>query len=152
MGIAYAGFWRRFLATLIDSLIFLLIFTVLLGPLYLKAGYFSAEWFISNGITFAVTVALWVRYQATPGKLLLGCRVVDAGNLQSVKLKQALLRYLGYYLSMIPLMAGFLWVAIDKRKQGFHDKFAKTCVLYQANTDRDDESQKSLNQLLSELR
>jgi len=148
----YAGFWRRVLATIIDSIILLLIFTLLLGPLYANAEYFSIEWLISNGITILITIVLWVRYQGTPGKLLLGCRVVDAANLQTLDFKRALLRYFGYYVSMLPLFAGFLWVAIDKRKQGFHDKIAKTYVLYQGESERDDESQKSLNELMSELR
>ncbi len=38
-------------------------------------------------------------------------------------------KYLGYYLSAIPLLLGFVWVAFDKRKQGFHDKLAGTFVV-----------------------
>ncbi|MFV2056971.1 MAG: RDD family protein [Thiohalomonadales bacterium] len=148
----FAGFWRRVLATLIDSIILLLIFTLLLGPLYANAEFFSIEWLISNGITLLITVTLWVRYQGTPGKLLLGCQVVDAATLQPLDFKRALLRYFGYYVSMLPLLLGFLWIAIDKRKQGFHDKIAKTFVLYQGESEQDDESQKSLSELMAELR
>jgi len=45
-----------------------------------------------------------------------------------------LLRYLGYYLSMLPLFLGFIWVGIDRRKQGFHDKIAGTVVIRQDST------------------
>jgi uncharacterized RDD family membrane protein YckC len=38
-------------------------------------------------------------------------------------------RYLGYYVSILPLMLGIIWVGIDKRKQGFHDKLAGTLVV-----------------------
>ncbi|MDH4312499.1 MAG: RDD family protein, partial [Gammaproteobacteria bacterium] len=36
---------------------------------------------------------------------------------------------LGYYVSMLPLMAGIVWVAFDPRKQGWHDKLAGTVVV-----------------------
>jgi uncharacterized RDD family membrane protein YckC len=40
-------------------------------------------------------------------------------------------RYLGYFVSALPLGLGFFWVAWDKRKQGFHDKLAKTVVIHE---------------------
>jgi uncharacterized RDD family membrane protein YckC len=62
------------------------------------------------------------------------------------------LRYAAYLASILPLMLGFLWVARDPRKQGFHDKIANTVVLYRAGVEVDDESSKSLEQLMGELR
>ena len=41
----------------------------------------------------------------------------------------AFLRYLGYVISAIPLFLGFIWIAFDKQKQGFHDKIAGTFVV-----------------------
>ena len=38
-----------------------------------------------------------------------------------------------YAASALPIYLGFAWIAIDKRKQGLHDKLAKTLVLYQAD-------------------
>ena len=38
-------------------------------------------------------------------------------------------RYFGYYVSTIPLFLGFVWVAFDPRKQGWHDKLAGTVVV-----------------------
>ncbi len=38
-------------------------------------------------------------------------------------------RYFGYYVSILPLMLGIIWVGIDKRKQGWHDKLAGTVVI-----------------------
>ncbi len=40
-----------------------------------------------------------------------------------------MLRYLGYYISMLPLFLGIFWVGWDKRKQGWHDKIAGTLVI-----------------------
>ena len=66
--------------------------------------------------------------------------------------RQAFIRFVAYLASMLPLMLGFLWVLKDSRKQGFHDKIANTVVLYNANIEADDESRKSLNQLMGEAR
>jgi len=43
-------------------------------------------------------------------------------------------RYFAYLVSIIPIFLGFLWIAVDKRKQGWHDKLAGTVVIY----DEDD--------------
>ena len=44
-------------------------------------------------------------------------------------LRQLVIRYLGYYVSTIPLGLGLIWVAFDARKQGWHDKMAGTVVV-----------------------
>jgi uncharacterized RDD family membrane protein YckC len=36
---------------------------------------------------------------------------------------------LGYYVSAIPFGLGLLWVGIDPKKQGWHDKLAGTVVI-----------------------
>lgn len=148
----YAGFWRRLAAALVDTGLFLILFFVMLGPSYVNARFWSAEWFVENLLSLAITVAFWVKLFGTPGKLLMGCQVVDADSAEPVSIRQGILRYLGYYVSALPLGLGFLWIAWDPRKQGFHDKIANTVVLYNADLRAGDESQKSLEQLISELR
>jgi uncharacterized RDD family membrane protein YckC len=39
------------------------------------------------------------------------------------------LRYAGYFVALLPVGLGILWVAFDARKQGWHDKLAKTVVV-----------------------
>jgi len=148
----YAGFWRRVAASLIDSVIFSVFLTLLLGQSYYSSSLFSVVGIVSNAIVLVITILLWMRFLGTPGKLLLGCQIVDADTGNPMTKKQALMRYLGYFLSIISFMIGFLWVAWDKRKQGFHDKIANTVVLYNGNVSVFDESQKTLDQLISELR
>ena len=41
----------------------------------------------------------------------------------------AVLRFLGYIISVLLFLTGFVWVAIDMRRQGFHDKIADTFVI-----------------------
>lgn len=148
----YAGFWKRVGAALIDSFIFSLLFGLVLGPAFVSAPLFTLEGMLRSGITLLITVGLWINFLGTPGKLLLGLQVVDADSFKVMTTKQAFIRFVAYLASMLPLMIGFLWVARDPRKQGFHDKIANTVVLYNANIEADDESGKSLHQLLGEIR
>lgn len=95
---------------------------------------FLSQWFFTNTIPTlliaGVTIALWYFFSGTPGKLLLGMKIVDAQTGQPPTMKQDIKRYLGYFLSMIGGMLGFISVVWDKRKQGWHDKLAGTVVVY----------------------
>ncbi|HEC19364.1 MAG TPA: RDD family protein [Gammaproteobacteria bacterium] len=148
----YAGFWRRVAATLIDSLLYAIVFGLLLGPAIMNAQLLSPEGLLRTAFGLLLTVILWLKFLGTPGKLLLDCQVVDADTFQPMSIKQATLRYVAYLASILPLFLGFLWVARDRRKQGFHDKLANTVVLYKAGIEADDESSKSLEQLMGEVR
>ena len=74
-------------------------------------------------------IVFWIYRQATPGKMVIGARIVDARTGQPPSTGQLIGRYFGYYVSMIPLCLGLLWVAFDARKQGWHDKLAGTVVI-----------------------
>ena len=148
----YAGFWRRVAASLLDSLIFTVLLTLLLGPAFANAPVSDPAGWLRVLLTLALTVALWLAFLGTPGKLLMGCVVLDATSLQPMHWRQAVLRYVAYLASLLPLMLGFLWVARDPRKQGFHDKIANTVVVMDDGIEHDDESRKDLRQLMSELR
>jgi uncharacterized RDD family membrane protein YckC len=132
----YAGFWIRVAATLIDTVLFLIVFSIPLTLIY-GADYWSSQngtngfWniLIQYIAPVVITVWFWTKYLGTPGKLLLRLRVVDAQTGQVISTRKAIGRYLGYYVSMLTLMLGFIWVGIDKKKQGFHDKLAGTVVI-----------------------
>ena len=131
----YAGFWIRFAASLIDTLLLLCITTPLLAKIY-GWGYFlgetegliagPADLLVSWILPAVVIIAFWLARQATPGKMALKVKVVDAKTGGPLTLGQSLIRYLGYYVSTIPLGLGLIWVGIDARKQGWHDKLAGT--------------------------
>lgn len=149
---SYAGFWRRVGASLIDTLFVTIIFLFIFGDDFFRSELLSPAGLLQDALLLVITVTLWLKFLGTPGKLLMGCQVVDADSFQPISGKQALIRYLGYYVSLLSLGLGFFWIAWDKRKQGFHDKMANTVVLYNAGVELDDESQKNLSQLLAELR
>lgn len=98
-----------------------------------EGGHFS-RWLLENVIftlgSGGVIIAAWYYLSATPGKMLLGMKLVDADTGHAPTLRQNIIRYLGYFVSTVPFMLGFLFVAWDKRKQGWHDKMANTVVVY----------------------
>jgi uncharacterized RDD family membrane protein YckC len=48
----------------------------------------------------------------------------------------SIIRYAGYFVSMIPFCGGFLWIGFDRRKQGWHDKMANSVVIRPAGTEQ----------------
>jgi uncharacterized RDD family membrane protein YckC len=134
----YAGFWVRVGAALIDTLLILAITFPLLLAIYGQE-YFDAEqtgliagpadFLISWVLPAAAAIVFWMTRQATPGKMALSLRVVDAASGNTLTAGQSIGRYLGYYVATLPLFLGIVWVAFDKKKQGWHDKLAGTVVV-----------------------
>jgi uncharacterized RDD family membrane protein YckC len=132
----YAGFWIRTGAALIDTILIIIITLPVLTAIYGK-GYWTNEsltmgfWdVVFNYVLPAIAVILFWSYKsATPGKMATKLTIVDAKTGAKPSTGQFIGRYLGYYVSMIPLFLGIIWVGIDKRKQGWHDKLAGTVVI-----------------------
>jgi uncharacterized RDD family membrane protein YckC len=132
----YVGFWMRVVASIIDTILIMVIIVPILGFIYGEA-YMTSTSFILGGWDFffqylfpAIAVVLfWVYRSATPGKLILGMKIVDAKTGGKPSTGQFILRYLGYYVSTIPLFLGLIWVGLDAKKQGWHDKIAGTVVV-----------------------
>lgn len=140
----YAGFWVRLGATIIDSLLLVAVTIPLLLSIYGRA-YFDPEQtgFIAGPADFLISwvlpaiavILFWMLKQATPGKMVLSLRVVDAATGNKPSTGQCIGRYFAYFVSTIPLCLGFVWVAFDKRKQGWHDKLAGTVVVRSKSRD-----------------
>ena len=88
-----------------------------------------ADLFINWVLPAIAIILFWVYRQATPGKVAIGARIVDAATGDKPTTGQLIGRYFAYYVSTIPLLLGFVWVAFDPRKQGWHDKLAGTVVV-----------------------
>lgn len=76
-----------------------------------------------------IFIVMWSASGATPGKFLLRMRIVDAASGCRPTHRQSILRFLGAIIGSLPLTLGFLWIAFDKKKQGWHDKIAGTVVI-----------------------
>ncbi len=136
--VEYAGFWVRVGAALLDTLLVVLITFPILISIYGWA-YFDvsqtgaiagvADILISWVWPAVAVIMFWLYKQATPGKMLVSVKVVDAKTGGTLSVGQSIGRYLGYFVSTIPLGLGLLWVAFDAKKQGWHDKLAGTVVV-----------------------
>jgi uncharacterized RDD family membrane protein YckC len=153
----YGGFWRRLFAYAIDNIILYFISLFLLLTALLALGlsgsvslyriavtgdlprgmglYFviyAAATFITDMIYF-----IWFHGSVgqTPGKMLLGLRVIQTSG-EKMTFGVAFLRWVGTIASTLLLLLGYLWVAIDGKKQGWHDKIAATLVIRTASEPR----------------
>jgi uncharacterized RDD family membrane protein YckC len=133
---AYAGFWIRTAASLIDSILVLVVIVPLLTAIYgseywLGDPAITGPWdmFLNYVFPAVAVIVFWIYKSATPGKMMLRLCIVDAKTGGKPSTKQFLGRYLGYYVAAIPLFLGIVWVAVDKYKQGWHDKLAGTVVI-----------------------
>lgn len=132
----YAGFWIRVLAALIDTLLLLCIIlpltVALLGMAELTnpSPQPSLTGFVLNWILpMAATIAFWMYRSATPGKMILKLRIVDRESLANITPKQAIIRYVGYFIGSLVFCLGIIWVAFSKEKRGWHDYMAGTVVI-----------------------
>lgn len=136
----YAGFWIRVAAAIIDTIIVLMILGPVLTMIYGQE-YWVSESFshgsldlLLNYVLPAIAVIIfWIYKSATPGKMVFDLIIVDAKTGNKPTTSQFIIRYVGYYVSTIPLMLGLIWVAFDGRKQGWHDKIAGTLVVKKNN-------------------
>lgn len=140
--VEYVGFWKRLLAFLIDVLILVVVAVPLLLALYGRKyleharaqGGLAGFWdFLIQWVLPAVAAILFWKYRgATPGKMAISARIVDAKTGGAPSTGKLILRYFAYLVSFpLTLGLGFLWIGIDRRKQGFHDKIAGTVVIYE---------------------
>jgi len=129
-GTAYGGFWVRFLAYLVDTVILtcVLLSIAFLGPFLGPVGAM-----LIGVVCLFLPLLYWglmqaSKRQATFGKALLGLKVtgLDGGRLSIMR---SLGRELAKYVSAIPLMIGFVVAAFTGRKQALHDLIASTVVV-----------------------
>jgi len=146
----FAGFWRRFIAYMIDGFIIGAVFMLLMivAVVAYFAGAMSGGGAIMGRMTgpgqmASLTLWMWVfsifmdiayftyfhgSTGRTPGKMLLGLQVVSVDG-TPISFGTAFLRSVGYLVSSLVFCLGYIWIAFDKKKQGWHDKIAGTVVI-----------------------
>ena len=141
----YGGFWIRAVAYLIDSLILgfasAVVQSLLLPTLGLRGSVGATGAAVAMlGLAYLIAIAMGATYEglfvyklgATPGKLVLRARVVDARSGGPLSVRQAWIRVLACPLSY--LTGGHLLAIFDARKQALHDKIAGTVVIRPARS------------------
>lgn len=132
----YVGFGARFLAFIVDSLVVLPLVLAAIYALYQAGGNWMQMFWASRdnlwlhyGLPAGFVLTFWLIKSATPGKMATRAVIVDAHSLQKPRPWQLLVRYIGYYPSLLLFGLGFLWILWDPKKQGWHDKMARTVVI-----------------------
>ncbi len=134
--VQYIGFWWRVCATIVDTILVGIIATPILLHAY-GDQYWQSEDLVQGPLDFLLTwvapaivvILFWMYKAATPGKMAVSAKIVDAQTGERPSTGQFVGRYFAYFVSVLPLGLGVLWVAFDKRKQGWHDKLAGTVVI-----------------------
>lgn len=132
----YAGFWARVGASLLDTILLLMVTVPLLWVLFGRQ-YFThdvgvgsiPDQLINWVLPAALILLFWIVRSTTPGKMSIDAVIVDARTGGKPTTLQFAIRYIGYFVAGIPLFIGIIWVAFDPRKQGWHDKMAGTVVV-----------------------
>ena len=128
-----AGFWIRVAATLVDSLLLMLLSGVFVALSWVTGS--STLSLLGSLLSFAAALAIvfvgWGRFGTSPGKKLLGLAIVAEGTApgEGIGAVKALVRWIGYFLSALLFGIGFLLVAFRGDKRGLHDLVAGTSVV-----------------------
>jgi len=132
------GFGRRLVAYLIDSIVLSIVGGIIGGVIGVLAAVggsdeaLTAVNLLANCIGILLSLAYFVVFWATTGqtlgKMVMGIKVVGIDG-TPISWGKAILRYIGYAISGLILALGFIWIAFDSHRQGWHDKIASTVVV-----------------------
>jgi hypothetical protein len=112
-----AGFGVRMGALVIDIVLVTIALHMLNDP-------DNAELFVLA----AYAAVMWKLRGATIGGIICGLQVVRLDG-RPIDWPTAIVRALGCFLSLAVVFLGFIWIAIDRDKQSWHDKIAGTVVV-----------------------
>jgi len=117
------GFWIRVAAAVIDGVTV----GVISGVLQAFGG---TPGMVIGWVFYVLYYVLFTGLRGqTPGKMLIGARVVDSQGRVPGLWRAFLREVIGKLLSAVVLLLGYVWIAFDGKKQGWHDKIAGTYVV-----------------------
>jgi pSer/pThr/pTyr-binding forkhead associated (FHA) protein/uncharacterized RDD family membrane protein YckC len=147
-----AGFWLRLVAYILDviflniisfvfvtlpiALIMYLVMGIDVRTLDLNTIIQSRQYFILYSINLGLLTIIsiiyflygWARKGTTWGKYIVGLKIYTSKGKTPIGWGRAILRLIGYFVSSLILMIGFLMIGFTDRKRGLHDMIAGTYV------------------------
>jgi uncharacterized RDD family membrane protein YckC len=147
----YGGFWRRFIAKILDAIIMAVVSVplnmVLSSMIVGSANYFSPQidphstaglgaFFLFQGVSILVNLGLGIgyavffirKYQATPGKLAMGLKLLRTDG-SHLTIGRIIGRYFAEVVSAIVLYIGYIMAGFDNEKKALHDIICDTRVI-----------------------
>jgi uncharacterized RDD family membrane protein YckC len=143
--VVYGGFWRRFLAKVLDTIILLVVNMIVgaviggvIGGITAASGrpvtavalliQISAQ-LAGIAMTLAYAIYFTRKFDATPGKKALGLRLLRADGSKLSK-RRIVGRYFAEWISSAIMCVGYLMVAFDKEQhRALHDRICDTRVI-----------------------
>lgn len=92
-------------------------------PLWLANSFFQLA------LLGAMLVGCQLLWGTTPGKWLLGIKIVRYGTTEAPVWWRMVVRFLAYIPAVLPLMIGIFWISFNRERRGWHDYIAGTAVL-----------------------
>jgi uncharacterized RDD family membrane protein YckC len=127
-GMELAGVGSRFVSYLVDSIILAVIgyglaFVIMaIGASYMPAMYAP----ILVGLAY---FTYFFGSGQTPGMKVMNIKLIRTDGDSEIGYGKGFLRWIGMQISALVIGLGFLWILIDKNKQGWHDKIADVYVV-----------------------
>ena len=123
----YASFYRRLMASIIDIFVIFLLLSFIQFISEMRRDIFSYVF---------VILFFWIYFayqdssvsQGTVGKQAMNITITDH-NGNRISFARATKRLAGKIMASLPFFAGFLPIFFSKKRQGIHDKIAKTLVI-----------------------
>ena len=145
--LTYAGFWVRFAAAMLDTLVLILFavaFGVLLTLVWMLLGFGLASLPDAAWTNLLGLLLSWLYFAllesgprcATYGKRALHLQVLAAADLTRIGFLRASARWIARFLSTFLLALGYLMQPFTPRKRALHDYIAGTVVIVQARHSR----------------
>lgn len=134
---APASLGLRAAAFLVDYILTLLVLGVAISLAMLFKGSFPtvADWIMNLGYAATLGFIVWnwgylnVRDGQRIGQRLVGIKTICV-NGNALGYRTILLRHLvGYPLSLLCAGLGFLWIIVDAKQRGWHDRLAGTLIV-----------------------
>ncbi|MDO8544319.1 MAG: RDD family protein [Opitutaceae bacterium] len=135
----YGGFWRRFLARFVDGLI-VGVAGVLIGVvaamLIMADPQNTTRMILIQVVTQLISLAIGIsyevffirKYDATPGKMALGLKLLRVDG-SKLSVGRVIGRYFSHIISALPLMIGYIMAGFDEEKRALHDRICDTRVI-----------------------
>jgi uncharacterized RDD family membrane protein YckC len=127
----YSGFWRRYAACFIDGMALTIPGLLAGGVLRNYPAGLSAN-IILGALYYPVFESSVL--SATPGKALMGIVVLSEAG-ERISFKQALIRHLCRYISMLICYIGYLMQPFTAKRQTLHDMISGCIVVERASED-----------------